>query len=110
MAERQWVEEIEVAGRDLVDCVQKLFREGTARRVIVRDAAGTVLFELPLAAGVAVGGVVALAMPTIAALGAIAALITNCKVSVVREVPVDVESPVDPPAAADLGPDAAPIG
>lgn len=81
-----WVEEIDIAGRDLVDCVTALFREGNVRRVILRDAAGTVLVELPLAAGVAVGGVVMLAAPVLAALGAIAALVTNCRLQIVRDV------------------------
>jgi hypothetical protein len=99
---RTWTEEIDIAGRDLVDCVTKVIREGNVRRVILRDAAGAVLIELPLAAGVAVGGVVVLAVPVVAALGAMAALLTNCRLQVVRaEDPPATEAPdlVDPPAA-----------
>ena len=103
---RTWTEELEIAGNELVDCVQSLVREGNVRRVILRDAAGTVLFELPLAAGVAMGGVVALALPTLAGLGAIAALVTNCRLEVVRaqadEAPAD---PADPAGPVPMDPD-----
>lgn len=101
MADRKWVEEIEVAGRDLVDRVQNLLREGNVRRVILEDASGTRLIELPLTAGVAVGGVAVLAVPVVAALGALAALVTNCKLVIVRadgsSAEQDAEEPTEPP-------------
>ncbi|MEZ4236071.1 MAG: DUF4342 domain-containing protein [Myxococcota bacterium] len=100
--ERTWTEEIEIAGRDLIGCVENVIREGNVRRVIVRDAAGTVLLELPLAAGVAVGGALVLAAPVLAALGALAALVTNCRLQIVREVtdaaPPEPVAPTPPPA------------
>jgi hypothetical protein len=80
-----WIEEIDIAGRDLIDCITGLIREGNVRRIILRDAAGTVLIELPLAAGVAVGGAMMITAPVLAALGAMAALLTNCRLQVVRE-------------------------
>lgn len=103
-----WIEEIDIAGRDLVDCVTNLFREGNVRRVILRDAAGTVLIELPLAAGVAVGGVVMLAAPVLAALGAIAALVTNCRLQIVRDVKADSDpvAPPDAPSTPEISPPA----
>jgi hypothetical protein len=109
MAEqRTWTEEIEIAGRDLVGCVERAIREGNVRRVIVRDAAGTVLIELPLAAGVAVGGVLVLAAPVLAALGAMAALVTNCKLQVVRAVDADDVPDAEPAPAAGPAVDEAP--
>jgi hypothetical protein len=100
---RTWTEEIDIAGRDLVDCVTRVIREGNVRRVILRDAAGVVLLELPLAAGVAVGGVVVLAVPVVAALGAMAALLTNCRLQIVRaEDPVATDTkPGDTPTVQD---------
>jgi hypothetical protein len=97
-----WIEEIDIAGRDLIDCITGLIREGNVRRIILRDAAGTVLIELPLAAGVAVGGAVMIAAPVLAALGAMAALLTNCRLQVVRDVQAD--EPVAPPPAAENQP------
>lgn len=103
---RTWTEEIEISGSELVQCVKRLVTEGNVRRVVLRDAAGAVLIELPLAAGVAVGGAVALALPTLAALGAMAALLTNCKLSIVREVPAEVEPDED---EAPVEPDGQPL-
>jgi hypothetical protein len=94
--QRTWIEEIDIAGRDLVECVQNLFREGNVRRVILRDAAGTVLLEVPLAAGVAVGGVMVMAVPVVAARGALAALVTNCRLQIVRAVE---DGPTEEPPA-----------
>jgi hypothetical protein len=82
--ERTWTEEIEVFGHELVDKVKKLVSEGNVRRLIVRTPEGQVLIELPLTAGVAVGGVVTLMAPVLAALGALAALLAHAKVEVVR--------------------------
>ena len=42
------------------------------------------LLEVPLTTGVAVGGVVTLIAPVLAALGAMAALLTHVKVEIVR--------------------------
>jgi hypothetical protein len=82
--ERTWSEEIVVAGGELVERVKQLVREGNVRRLVVRKATGEVLLEIPLTAGVAVGGAVTLLAPVLAALGALAALLTEVKLEVVR--------------------------
>lgn len=82
---RTWTEQIEIAGSELVERVKQLVGEGNVRRLIVRRPTGEVLVEIPLTAGVAVGGVVALIAPLLAALGAMAALLTHVKVDIVRE-------------------------
>ncbi|MEJ2343920.1 MAG: DUF4342 domain-containing protein [Gammaproteobacteria bacterium] len=82
--ERTWSEEIVVAGGELVERVKQLVREGNVRRLVVRKASGEVLLEIPLTAGVAVGGAVTLLAPVLAALGALAALLTEVKLEVVR--------------------------
>ncbi len=81
---RTWTEEIEVAADELVNLVKKLVKEGNVRRVIIRKPNGEILIEVPLAAGAVVGGVVVLAAPVLAALGALAALLAEVKVQVVR--------------------------
>ena len=70
-----------VAGEDLLRRVKELIAEGNVRRISIKDKAGKTLVELPLTIGV-VG--VALA-PTLAAVGAIAALVTECTVTIERE-------------------------
>jgi hypothetical protein len=81
---RTWTEEIEVLGHELVGEIKRLVAEGNVRRLIVRTTDGHVLIELPLTAGVAVGGVVTLMAPVLAAIGALAALLTHAKIEVVR--------------------------
>lgn len=82
--EHTWVEEVEIAGGQLVDRVKQLVAEGNVRRLIIRNADGGVLLEIPLTAGVVVGGVVTLFYPLLAALGALAALVVKVKVEIVR--------------------------
>ena len=82
--ERTWIEEIEVAGSELVERIKELVKEGNVRRLIIRNSKGELLMEIPLTAGVAVGGVVTIMAPLLAALGAMAALLVKVKVEVVR--------------------------
>lgn len=82
--ERTWIEEIEVAGSQLVERVKELVAEGNVRRLIIRSPENKVLLEIPLTAGAVVGGVVTIVAPLLAALGALAALIVKVKVQIVR--------------------------
>ncbi len=82
--ERTFTEEIKVAGRDLVKRLRKLIAEGNVRRLIIRKADGTRLLEIPLTAGAAIGGLVTIAQPVLAALGVLAMLLAEFKVEVVR--------------------------
>ena len=72
------IEEHRVPGEKLVDRVRELLREGTARRLIVKNEAGAVLMEVPLTVGV-VGAVL---LPVWVALGAIAALAAHYRIAV----------------------------
>ena len=73
-------EEFSVSGNNLVDRVKELLHEGNVTRLIVKDDKGKVLLEIPATVGV-IGAVFA---PWLAALGVIAALVTNCKIVVER--------------------------
>ena len=75
-------EEFSVSGKELVDQVKKLVHEGNIRRIVIKDPEGKVLMEIPLTIGV----VGALLLPTVAALGVIAALVTRCTIVVERVV------------------------
>ena len=81
---RNIIEEIEIAGDQLVSRVKELIREGNVRRLIIRKSDGDVLIEIPLTAGLAVGGVTTILAPILVALGAMAGLIASFKVEVVR--------------------------
>jgi hypothetical protein len=76
-------EEIKVTGQQLVDTVKKLIHEANVRHLIIKNEKGEKLIEIP----VTVAGVGALLLPVLAALGAIAALVSNCTIVVVKEKP-----------------------
>jgi hypothetical protein len=71
-------EEFSVNGDELLAKIKNLVNEGNIRRVIIKDKEGKVVFEIPLTFGV-VGALIA---PQLAAIGAIAALITEVTVVV----------------------------
>jgi len=80
MALQDFVEEVQVLGRDLVDKVKSLVHEGNVRRIIVRDEHGNTFVEIPVTVA-AVGAVLA---PVLAALGAISALVAKFTIVIVR--------------------------
>ncbi len=72
------VEEYKVTGDELVHKVKQIVHEGNIRRIIIKTEGGNTLLEFPLTVGVV--GIVLL--PMWAALGAAAALITDCTIAV----------------------------
>ncbi len=86
MAERTFKESFKVAADQLVDAVKKLVREGNVRRVIIKQD-GRSIAEFPLTVGV-IGAVLA---PMLAAIGAIATVVTDCTVEVERVADDDVK-------------------
>lgn len=92
MAEdRTWWETIKVEGGELLERVRGLIREGNVRRIIIRQGDRSVA-EFPLTIGV-VGTVAA---PILAAVGALAALLTNCTIEVQRTAPASASDPETP--------------
>ena len=79
MSEHTFWETIEAKGGEVLDKVKELVAEGNFRRVRVRQKS-RVIAEFPLTFGV-VGAVLA---PMLAAIGAIAALATECSIEVER--------------------------
>jgi hypothetical protein len=71
-------EEFRVNGEELLAKIKQLIHEGNIRRIIIKDKDGKVLIEFPLTIGV-VGLVLA---PTLAAVGTIAALVTEATIVV----------------------------
>ncbi len=74
-------EEFRISGEALIAKVKELAREGKIRRVLIKNDEGRALIDLPLPVGV----VGALLLPQLAALGAIAALVTHCTLVVEKE-------------------------
>ncbi len=83
-------EEIKVEGSQLVDKVKELAREGKARRItILKD--GRTLAEFPMYVGLVGSGAAVLLAPMVAAVAAIAALVTDVTVRVEREPSEGIE-------------------
>lgn len=82
MGNRTWRESFRVEGEELLARFEELIHEGNVRRIVVKQGDHTVV-EFPLTLGV-VGAVLA---PVLAAVGAIAALITDCSIEVERVEP-----------------------
>lgn len=74
-------EEFSVSSNDLIKKVKELLHEGNVTRIIIKDEKDRVLLEIPATVGV-IGVIIA---PWLAALGAIAALATNCRIVVERK-------------------------
>jgi hypothetical protein len=67
------VEELKVQARDLVDKVRELIHQGNIRRVIIKDDKARTFIEIP----VTVAALGVLAAPVLAAVGAMAALVSH---------------------------------
>ncbi|MFH1650761.1 MAG: DUF4342 domain-containing protein [Chloroflexota bacterium] len=74
-------EKFKVSGKEVVEKVKQIIREGNVRRVrLIHD--GKTILEIPLTVGAPVVAVGILAVPVLAALGAFAALVTECTIEV----------------------------
>ena len=81
MPENFRTEEFKVEGEKLLARIKELIHEGNIRRIIIKDKDGKILMEFPMTFGVA--GV--LIAPQLAAIGAIAALITEATVVIQKK-------------------------
>ena len=74
-------EKFTISGDELVEKIKKLIHEGNIRRVWVIHEGRTVL-EIPLSVGAPAAAVTIMVAPVLAALGAFAALVTECTIEV----------------------------
>ncbi len=73
-------ETFQINGEDLLKKVKELIKEGNVRRISIMDKKGKEIIVVPLTIGV----VGALLAPSLAAIGAVAALVTECTIKVER--------------------------
>jgi hypothetical protein len=83
MGLENFVEEVQVLGRDLVDKVRDLIHQGNVQRIVVKDEHGNTFMEIPVTVA-AIGVILA---PLLAAIGAISALVAKFTIVVVRNEP-----------------------
>lgn len=93
-------EEFQVRSAILVEKVKELIHEGNVQRIIIKNEQGVTLVEIPVT--LAAIGVVA--APVLAAVGAIAGIVTKCTLVVERREPPPAQpsspaaDPSSPPA------------
>ena len=83
--DKSWVEEIEIAGEQLVEKIKELAAEGKVRRLRILEPDGDIAVDIPLTVGAIAGGAMVLAAPILAIVGAIAAFAAKVKIEIVRE-------------------------
>lgn len=74
-------EEFKVSGEQLIAKVKEILHEGNIRRISIKNEEGKMIVEIPLT----IGAIGALLAPTLAAVGAIAALVTKCSIVVEKK-------------------------
>ena len=74
-------ESFQVEGEALLKKIKELIAEGNVRKITITDKSGKEIMSFPLTIGV----VGALLLPVMAAVGALAALIGECTITVERE-------------------------
>jgi len=80
MAEKKTTEEFKVSGEEVVAKIKQLIKAGNIRRITLKNDEGKSIMEIPLTFAL-VGAVIA---PVLAAVGAMAALLTKCTIVVER--------------------------
>ncbi len=94
-------EKFKVKGSELVEKIKKLIHEGNIRNVKVIHDGRTVL-EIPLSIGAPAAAIGILAAPILAALGAFAALVTECSIEVEKaEKAEKAEKPEKPETSCE---------
>ena len=74
-------EKYKVAGDKLISTIKELIHQGNVRHVVIKNDEGRILIEFPVSIGVA-GAVL---LPVWAAVGAVAAIVTQCTIEIERE-------------------------
>ena len=73
--------EFKVKGEELLAKIKELIHQGNVTRIIIKNEEGKVYLEIPVNVGI----VGALLAPVLAAIGALAALVANFTIEVVRK-------------------------
>ncbi|MCF8262714.1 MAG: DUF4342 domain-containing protein [Melioribacteraceae bacterium] len=72
--------EFNVKGKELLGKIEELIHQGNIRRIIIKDGAGKTFMEIPLTIGV----IGTAAAPVFVAVGAIAGLVANFRIEVIK--------------------------
>ena len=74
-------EKFTISGAEVMEKIRQIIKEGNVRRVrLIHE--GKTIFDIPLTVGAPVAAVGIIAVPVLAAIGAFAALVTECTLEV----------------------------
>lgn len=90
---KTFTEEIEVAGSQLLDEINRLISEGNVRKLNIKSAEGDVYLSVPLTGGAVAGGILVLGAPWLALIAGVAGVLAKVKIEVVRNTPPDEDGP-----------------
>ena len=85
-------ERIDVKGEHIIGRIKELIHEGNVRRIVINDAEGKAVLEMPMTVGV-IGLLVA---PSMTAIGTLGALAAHYSIDVERQYPETTETGVIP--------------
>ncbi len=74
-------EEFKVEGKKVVSKIKALIKEGNVRKITVKDSKGRIILSLPVTAGV----IGAILLPPLIVVGGLAAMLTECTITVERK-------------------------
>ena len=74
-------EEFKISGEEILSKIKEIIKKGNIRKIIIKNEDDKVIVEIPLTVG-AIGVILA---PALAAIGAIAALVTRCTIIIEKD-------------------------
>jgi hypothetical protein len=91
-----FTEDIKVTGEQLLAKVKELLHETNIRSITIKDKDGKEILVIPLSVGI-IGGIFVPQLATLAAVGTVAALLTDCTITIERKNEPSVAPPPVPP-------------
>ena len=73
-----------VKGSELISYIKRMIEKGNVRRLIIKKSNGKKVLEIPLTAGVGIGGIMIVIAPVLLAISSVAALLAEFKVEVIH--------------------------
>lgn len=76
--------DIIVKGNELFAYIKRKIEEGNVRRLIIKNSSGKKVLEIPLSAGMGIGGLLLVLAPVLVAISSIAAWLAEFRVEIVQ--------------------------
>lgn len=74
-----------IKGNELIGYIKTLIKKGNVRRLIIKKSSGKKVLEIPLSAGVGIGGALIFIAPILVAISSVAALVAEFRVEIIYD-------------------------